>query len=112
MHENMADTVKLINTFLEQNGSPLRVSLPALDVEQLYRESHEPHDPETYRCFHVLNHRALPGVDACEKLWQVDIGDGQSVYLNHTAPMKKSHCKGPCDVFDPWVRWERGQVGI
>ena len=20
--------------------------------------------------------------------------------------------KGPCDVFDPWVRWERGQVGI
>ena len=18
----------------------------------------------------------------------------------------------PCDVFDPWVRWERGQVGI
>ena len=20
--------------------------------------------------------------------------------------------KGPCDVFDPWMRWERGQVGI
>ena len=20
--------------------------------------------------------------------------------------------KGPCDVFHPWVRWERGQVGI
>ena len=20
--------------------------------------------------------------------------------------------KGPCDVFDPWVRWERGQVGL
>ena len=20
--------------------------------------------------------------------------------------------KGPCDVSDPWVRWERGQVGI
>ena len=20
--------------------------------------------------------------------------------------------KGPGDVFDPWVRWERGQVGI
>ena len=23
-----------------------------------------------------------------------------------------SRSKGPCDVFDPWVRWERGQVGI
>ena len=29
-----------------------------------------------------------------------------------------THCcwlyrsKGPCDVFGPWVRWERGQVGI
>ena len=20
--------------------------------------------------------------------------------------------RAPCDVFDPWVRWERGQVGI
>ena len=20
--------------------------------------------------------------------------------------------RDPCDVFDPWVRWERGQVGI
>ena len=20
--------------------------------------------------------------------------------------------RGPCDIFDPWVRWERGQVGI
>ena len=20
--------------------------------------------------------------------------------------------KGPCDVFYPWVRWERGQIGI
>ena len=24
----------------------------------------------------------------------------------------KNRSKGPCDVFDPWVRWERGQVGI
>ena len=20
--------------------------------------------------------------------------------------------RAPCDVFDPWVRWERGQFGI
>ena len=20
--------------------------------------------------------------------------------------------RAPCDVFDPWVRWERGQAGI
>ena len=33
-----------------------------------------------------------------------------------TARWDSSHfiyrSKGPCDVFDPWVRWERGQVGI
>ena len=29
------------------------------------------------------------------------------------APTMVQHrSKGPCDVFDPWVRWERGQVGI
>ena len=26
--------------------------------------------------------------------------------------MTVDRSKGPCDVFDPWVRWERGQVGI
>ena len=26
--------------------------------------------------------------------------------------LDKNRSKGPCDVFDPWVRWERGQVGI
>ena len=28
--------------------------------------------------------------------------------------LRKDICrsKGPCDVFGPWVRWERGQVGI
>ena len=26
--------------------------------------------------------------------------------------MLLNRSKGPCDVFDPWVRWERGQVGI
>ena len=28
----------------------------------------------------------------------------------YSGPLGRS--KGPCDVFDPWVRWERGQVGI
>ena len=27
-------------------------------------------------------------------------------------PEVVSRSKGPCDLFDPWVRWERGQVGI
>ena len=27
-------------------------------------------------------------------------------------PRWENRSKGPCDVFDPWVRWERGQVGI
>ena len=25
---------------------------------------------------------------------------------------RQGRSKGPCDVFDPWVRCERGQVGI
>ena len=27
-------------------------------------------------------------------------------------PWWVNRSKGPCDVFDPWVCWERGQVGI
>jgi len=30
----------------------------------------------------------------------------------HCWKSKERRSKGPCDVFDPWVRWERGQVGI
>ena len=26
--------------------------------------------------------------------------------------LKLIAARAPCDVFDPWVRWERGQVGI
>ena len=26
--------------------------------------------------------------------------------------VRLSRSQGPCDVFDPWVRWERGRVGI
>ena len=41
----------------------------------------------------------------------------QALVMNnamHTSPDVSRICrsKGPCDVFDPWVRWERGQVGI
>ena len=32
---------------------------------------------------------------AVHKMWNTDIAT-----------------RAPCDVFDPWVRWERGQVGI
>ena len=27
-------------------------------------------------------------------------------------PSTKIAARAPCDVFDPWVRWERDQVGI
>ena len=32
----------------------------------------------------------------------------------HQAPCSTlivGRSKGPCDVFDPWVRWESGQLG-
>ena len=28
------------------------------------------------------------------------------------SPYLGCRSKGPCDAFDPWVRWEKGQVGI
>ena len=30
----------------------------------------------------------------------------------HFSVVTLDRSKGPCDVFDPWVRGERGQVGI
>ena len=38
----------------------------------------------------------------------------QASYGDPDAPMPlhKVAARGPCDVFDPWVRWERGQVRI
>ena len=108
----MATTMNAINTFLERHDSPLRVSLP--DVHhQLHQEQG---DSRTYACFDVIGSEALPGVDVCSaracKLWEVDLGGGFKVIQNWAMPWKISRCKGPGDVFDPWVRWDRGQVRI
>ena len=112
----MASTVEVINNFLANHESPLRVELPD-GYHQLYEERRPGDtDTRTYVCFDVTGHRALPGVEQCSakacKLWEVDIGEGFKVHQNWAAPWKTSRCKGPGDVFDPWVRWDRGQVRI
>ena len=43
---------------------------------------------------------------------RVSLIDSGSACSLHTKRVTACRSKGPCDVFDPWVRWERGQVGI
>ena len=52
--------------------------------------------------------RTLPGflMSTSSSMTQLVLG----ILLIHPKLLGRS--KGPCDVFDPWVRWERGQVGI
>ena len=49
--------------------------------------------------------RSVPAVARPQKI-------AKNVCLHQFVPSGKHRNKGPCDVFDPWVRWERGQVGI
>ena len=72
----------------------------------------------------ILEHTLLPTQSGCNMAWAQGRG---GVMTQHGTKMigtkyvdpksqfgrrKSCRSKGPCDVFDPWVRWERGQVGI
>ena len=65
-------------------------------------------------CFEDNNLKVLQNPKSREAEYQFPQNDinRQKVLVPRNMHKIDYRSKGPCDVFAPWVRWERGQVGI
>ena len=68
----------------------------------------------------VLRHEGLTGLGIAARKENLELleyllacpGVDDSLNLKVILRRKQHRSKGPGDVLDPWLRWERGQVGI
>ena len=62
---------------------------------------------ESIDAYHLL--------DAIRRLLEIDgpshLSEVEPQMFRSPLPTGEYRSKGPCDVFGPWVRWERGRVG-